>query len=94
LRAWAPAQFVTRLASPVARGPDRDAEHVQRANPIEKVRQAFVDRQPIGRLGKAEEIAAIAVYLSSDESAFATGQAPSSAAVCNAGLSFVSNKGE
>jgi len=42
---------------------------------IEKVRQAFVDRQPMGRLGKPEEIAAIAVYLASDESAFATGQA-------------------
>jgi 2-keto-3-deoxy-L-fuconate dehydrogenase len=41
---------------------------------IEKVRQAFVDRQPMGRLGKPEEIAAIAVYLASDESAFATGQ--------------------
>jgi 2-keto-3-deoxy-L-fuconate dehydrogenase len=43
--------------------------------PIEKVRQAFVDRQPMGRLGRPEEIAAIAVYLASDESAFATGQA-------------------
>ena len=42
--------------------------------PLEKVRQAFVDRQPMGRLGKPEEIAAIALYLASDESAFATGQ--------------------
>ena len=42
--------------------------------PLEAVRQAFVDRQPMGRLGKPEEIAAIAVYLASDESAFATGQ--------------------
>jgi hypothetical protein len=31
--------------------------------PIEKVRHAFVDRQPIDRLGKAEEIAAISVDL-------------------------------
>ena len=39
-----------------------------------QVRQAFVDRQPMGRLGSAEEIAAAAVYLASDESAFSTGQ--------------------
>jgi len=43
--------------------------------PVDKVRQAFIDRQPMGRLGKAEEIAAIALYLASDESAFTTGQA-------------------
>src|SRR5271170_7190344 len=41
---------------------------------LDAVRQAFIDRQPMGRLGKPEEIAAIAVYLASDESAFATGQ--------------------
>ena len=38
-------------------------------------RQAFVDRQPMGRLGKPEEIAAMAVYLAGDESAYTTGQA-------------------
>ena len=36
--------------------------------------QAFNARQPMGRLGTAEEIAALAVYLASDESAFTTGQ--------------------
>ena len=36
--------------------------------------QAFVDRQPMGRIGTAEEIAALVVYLASDESAFVTGQ--------------------
>ncbi|MEM7377123.1 MAG: SDR family oxidoreductase [Pseudomonadota bacterium] len=35
----------------------------------------FVARQPMGRVGKAEEIAALAVYLASEESAFTTGQA-------------------
>jgi 2-keto-3-deoxy-L-fuconate dehydrogenase len=37
------------------------------------VRRAFIDRQPMGRLGTPEEIAALAVYLASDESAFTTG---------------------
>lgn len=40
---------------------------------IETVRQEFVARQPMGRLGRAEEVAALAVYLASDESAFTTG---------------------
>jgi len=36
-------------------------------------RAAFIARQPMGRLGTAEEIAALAIYLGSDESAFTTG---------------------
>jgi 2-keto-3-deoxy-L-fuconate dehydrogenase len=43
--------------------------------PAAEVRQMFIDRQPMGRLGTAEEIASIAVYLASDEAAFTTGQA-------------------
>ena len=35
---------------------------------------SFIARQPMGRVGTAEEIAALAVYLASDESAFTTGQ--------------------
>ncbi|MEE1657453.1 SDR family oxidoreductase [Microvirga sp. CF3062] len=40
---------------------------------LEAVRQAFVDRQPMGRLGTAEEVAALAVYLASDEASYTTG---------------------
>ena len=42
---------------------------------IESVRKAFVDRQPMGRIGQPNEIAELAVYLASDESSFVTGQA-------------------
>ncbi|ESQ88332.1 oxidoreductase [Asticcacaulis sp. AC460] len=41
----------------------------------EKGRAVFLSRQPSGRLGTAEELAAFAVYLASDESTFTTGQA-------------------
>lgn len=36
-------------------------------------RKAFIDRQPIGRLGTAEEVAMLALYLASDEAAYTTG---------------------
>jgi 2-keto-3-deoxy-L-fuconate dehydrogenase len=39
-----------------------------------EVRAAFIARQPMGRLGTPEEIAAMAVYLASDEAGFTTGQ--------------------
>ncbi|GGD11507.1 SDR family oxidoreductase [Aquisalinus flavus] len=38
-----------------------------------KAREQFIARQPMGRLGKPEEIAAMAAYLAADESAFTTG---------------------
>jgi 2-keto-3-deoxy-L-fuconate dehydrogenase len=41
----------------------------------EAARKAFIARQPMGRLGTVEEIAALCVYLASDESAFTTGTA-------------------
>ena len=44
------------------------------ADPV-AARQSFVDRQPMGRLAQADEIAPMVVFLASDESRFATGQA-------------------
>jgi 2-keto-3-deoxy-L-fuconate dehydrogenase len=46
----------------------------QTGQPVKAVRQAFIDRQPMGRLGTPEEIAWLAVYLASDESSYTTGQ--------------------
>ena len=42
---------------------------------VEEVRKAFIARQPMGRLGRPEEIAQAALYLASDDSSFVTGQA-------------------
>ena len=42
---------------------------------VAAARAAFIARQPMGRIGQPEEIAALAVYLGSDESSFVTGQA-------------------
>jgi 2-keto-3-deoxy-L-fuconate dehydrogenase len=54
---------------------ERVAANAAQAGSIEAAHAAFVERQPMGRLGTAEEIAALAVYLASDESRFMTGQA-------------------
>jgi len=43
---------------------------------LAQVEAAFVARQPMGRLGTAKEVAMLAVYLASDESAFTTGTTP------------------
>jgi 2-keto-3-deoxy-L-fuconate dehydrogenase len=53
----------------------RIAANAAQAGSLEAARAAFVARQAMGRLGEAEEIAGLAVYLGSDESAFMTGQA-------------------
>lgn len=52
----------------------RVAEQARASGNDEKtVEAAFVARQPLGRVGRPEEIAALAVYLASDEAAFTTG---------------------
>ena len=54
---------------------ERIAANAAAAGSIEAARAAFVARQPMGRLGTPEEIAALAVYLSGDDAQFITGQA-------------------
>src|SRR5579864_1682675 len=43
--------------------------------PPDVIRQAFVDRQPMGRLGTAKEVALLALFLAGDEASYITGQA-------------------
>jgi len=47
----------------------------QSGRSLDDVRQAFVDRQPMGRLGTAKEVALLALFLASDEASYITGQA-------------------
>lgn len=53
---------------------DRIAALGREVGGVETARRMFIDRQPMGRLGTPEEVAHVAVYLASDESAFTTGQ--------------------
>jgi len=50
-----------------------EAQAAAASQTLAQVEAAFVARQPVGRLGRVEEIAALAVYLAADESAFTTG---------------------
>ena len=53
---------------------DRIAANAAAAGSLEAARTGFIARQAMGRLGTPEEIAAMAVYLGSDETQFITGQ--------------------
>jgi 2-keto-3-deoxy-L-fuconate dehydrogenase len=48
-------------------------ERIAAQGDVDAARKAFIARQPLGRLGTAEEIAELAVYLASDAASFATG---------------------
>jgi 2-keto-3-deoxy-L-fuconate dehydrogenase len=48
-------------------------ERIAAQGDVEKARAAFIARQPMGRLGTPQEIAYLALYLASDESAYTTG---------------------
>jgi len=54
---------------------ERIAVNAAAAGSVEAARAAFMARQPVGRFATADEIAALAVYLASDDAAFVTGQA-------------------
>ena len=49
-------------------------ERLRATGDYEKAMQDFIARQPMGRLGSVQELASLALYLASDESAFTTGQ--------------------
>ncbi len=61
------------IQSPSLDGRIRDLAALTKVTEAQ-ARQAFIDRQPMGRLGTAEEIAMLAVYLASDEASYTTGQ--------------------
>ena len=65
-------------------------ERMRAQGDYEAARTAFVARQPMGRLGTPEEMAALAVYLASDESAFTTGVAH----IADGGMDQRLNQGE
>jgi 2-keto-3-deoxy-L-fuconate dehydrogenase len=61
------------IQSPSLDGRIRDVAAMNKMTEAQ-ARQMFIDRQPMGRLGTAEEIAMLAVYLASDEASYTTGQ--------------------
>ncbi len=61
------------IAPGTVQTPSLDERIASFADPV-AARAAFIARQPMGRLGRPEEVAAIALYLAGDESSYTTGQ--------------------
>ena len=61
------------IESPSLEGRIRDRSAAT-GKSLTEIEQAFIDRQPMGRLGKPAEVAALAVFLASDEASYITGQ--------------------
>ena len=70
---YVPGVRCNAIAPGTVESPSLD-ERIAAFDDPEAARREFIARQPMGRLGTPEEIAAIAVYLASDESAYTTGQ--------------------
>jgi 2-dehydro-3-deoxy-L-fuconate 4-dehydrogenase len=61
------------IESPSLEGRIRDRSQAT-GKSLAEIEKAFIERQPMGRLGKPEEVAALAVFLACDESSYITGQ--------------------
>jgi 2-keto-3-deoxy-L-fuconate dehydrogenase len=69
---------VNAIAPGTIQSPSLDGRIAEQAaktgKTVDEIRQQFIDRQPMARLGEADEIAWLAVYLASDEASYTTGQ--------------------